>query len=349
MKGEILASEYQGTVFSFRSFSLRCIFANALRAGVASASALVLSLTISLSSASADYIDPSLTKVSTSRYAPNRLIFNPGKYVYSVRWQGIPVATAEVVLGQAPQLVKTSLPQSYLTIRASTKTARIIDLLYKLRFTSESVFDPLSLQPIRFISEQTENRKYKRYEVEFGKDTQVTSKLYRSPGTSELDEEDSKSFLSDNLTVDPLFGGILARSIPAGVGSSADFDVWNGKHRYLITFRVVEREEIRIGREKILADKIVPEVKRLTDSEGEKRLRYAALWVSADERREILKLESKVLVGSISATLESFTPLEPAIHPPALLQAQDRATVKDAAEARASLKSDKDEAETKKP
>src|SRR5262249_17816095 len=95
-------------------------------------------------------------------------------------------------------------------------------------------------------------------------------------------------------------------------------------------------EEIKVAGQKVLADKIVPEVKRLTDTEGENRLRSCTIWISTDEQRNILKLESKVLIGSVTATLESVTPLpQPAAVP--VIEAQ-KPNPEEAIHARASLR-----------
>ena len=108
---------------------------------------------------------------------------------------------------------------------------------------------------------------------------------------------------------------MLARSLPVSEGSELEFDIWNGKHRYLIKLKVDKREEIKIGKKKVLADKVIPTVKKLTESEGEKRIKSVVMWVSADERREILKIESEVLLGSITATLTGIEPFAAASLP----------------------------------
>ena len=61
----------------------------------------------------------------------------------------------------------------------------------------------------------------------------------------------------------------------------------------------------------VLADpncQSVPDVSvvKLSDTEGEKRLRSATIWLSADEDRNILKLESSVWIGSVTAEFEEF-------------------------------------------
>ena len=86
------------------------------------------------------------------------------------------------------------------------------------------------------------------------------------------------------------------------------FDVFNGTDRYLISFHVVGRENIKVAGKEYDALKIRPSVKKLTDTEGEKRLRKVYVWVSSDGSREVLKVESEVLLGAVSARLVRFVP-----------------------------------------
>jgi len=269
----------------------------------------------------ADYIEPRLIKVSTSKVLSEPLIYNPGRYSYSISWQGIPVASAEVVVGEAPQLRRTDyIPgPGDVALRVTAKTAKVIDLLYRLRHSSETVFNMAELRPIAFTSDQTENSKYKRWEVLFSPNHSIVSKLWKEPGATEPNER--SEFISDNFTLDPLFGAILARSLPLNKSTQTGFDIWNGRHRYLINFKVDGQEYIQIGKNKVLADRVIPTVQKLTDSEGEKRIKSCVMWVSVDERREILKLDSKVFVGSISAVLKSIEPLVERAAPPPFVQA----------------------------
>jgi len=263
------------------------------------------------SAANAEYVEPALVKVSTARPESSRLVFHPGTYKYKISWQGIPVASSEIILGDAPLLSTESGPEpGMVAVRATARSSKGIDLLYKLRHTSESLFNLNTLAPQRFLTEQTENSRYKRLDVRFQEGTNVLTKLWKSKDSAEPSE--TLEFISNNFTVDPLFGAVLARSLPIAIGSEASFDVWNGKNRYLITFKVDAKENVHIRGKELPAYRVTPKVIKLTDSEGEKRLRSCTLWVSADERRDILKVESAVLIGKVTAVLETvINPVTP--------------------------------------
>ena len=91
--------------------------------------------------------------------------------------------------------------------------------------------------------------------------------------------------------------------------STANYKVFR-QHLYPFTLGI---------KNKVLADRVVPTVQKLTDTEGEKRIQSCKMWVSADERREILRLESKVFVGSVTAELKGIEPL--AVPPSPVIEA----------------------------
>lgn len=255
---------------------------------------LLSSLLFSLSYA--DYISPDLVKIKTAKYTPSWTAFAEGVYLYDISWQGIPVASASVE-------VKNDISTGHLLLHvaANVKTGSFIDIFYKLRHNSESFMERQTLQPKHFRFNQVENSRKKGYEIFFENNGFIKAQTYKNG-----EEKSNIEFISDNRTLDPISAAFVARSLPLELGRELSFDVFNGKHRYLINFKVDKLEEIQIGDRQYKAFKVIPTVQKLTDTEGEKRLSSAAIWVSADQDREVLKLESKVLVGKVSARMKSF-------------------------------------------
>lgn len=248
----------------------------------------------------ADYIDPSEIQVKTEKYTPETTDFRKGQYEYQVSWQGIPVASATVDIKNK----EVESEKAYF-VEAHAKTSKVIGVFYKLRHTSESLFYESTLKPIRFSSIQTENSRRRSSEIEFGENGEIRSALGKNGK-----KEDERKFVSENQTLDPISAAFLARSIPIEVGKKASFDVYNAKNRYLISFEVVGIEDISLPgqAEKRRAYKVIPTLNKLTDTEGEKRFNRAEIWIAADETRDILKMETEVFVGSVSAYLKKFSP-----------------------------------------
>lgn len=278
---------------------------SATRVNVVSTLVLVV-LSFLAQPAAADYIQPEQVSIKTESYVPRDTNFDFGTYDYAVNWQGIPVAKSSVAVipGRTENGVKT------ITVRATVETSSVIALFYKLKHVSESVFRADSMAPIIFSSVQTENSRTKSREVRFGNEGQISSTLW-SWKTGAAVPEEQHDFKSENTTVDPITATFLARSLEVNEGQEVGFDVFNGKHRFLITLKRGATEKVKVNRIVQEAFRVTPGVKKLTDTEGEKRLREATIWVSTDGRRNILKLESKVFVGAVRAELIRFTPSTP--------------------------------------
>ncbi len=261
-------------------------------------------LLVSLSAvlpALADYVAPGDVKVKTSPHLPFTTDFRSGVYRYDVSWQGIPVAEASVAVQRGDL---SGVP--FFHVRADAKTVSAIRLFYKLKHRSEAMFRADTLEPFTFYSRDTERRKQKYRQVYFEGGGKIRFKAWKN-GKARADDE----FFSENSTLDPFSAAFLARSLPINVGSVKEFDVFNGKHRFLITFEVTGREVLDTNQGKRNAFKVVPSVRKLTDSSGEEsRLKSATIWISADSYRDILKVESKVLIGSVTAELDRFYPSE---------------------------------------
>ena len=252
--------------------------------------------------ANADYIPPSQVVVRTKAYQPQETNFPRGSYDYQVSWQGIRVGGAMIRIGTTYRDGKKMLD-----VEATARSSRVVSLFYELRHRSESIFSAQELKPVEFLSQQTENSRFSNLEIKFSPDGLIHAKTTKGNLNSQGKSEEV-SFKSENATFDPISAAFLALSLPMDAAEDLSFDVFNGKDRYLISFHVLGREKITVAGKEYDAFKIKPLVKKLTDTEGEKRLRKVYLWVSTDGRREVLKLESEVLIGSVSAELVRFVP-----------------------------------------
>jgi hypothetical protein len=259
-------------------------------------------LQISAPIANADYIPPSQVVVRTKAYQPQETNFPLGSYEYQISWEGIPVGSASIQIGTTRRDGKKMLD-----VKATACSGGIVSAFYRLRHQSESIFSAQALKPVEFLSQQTENTRFTNIKISFSPDGSIHAKINKGKLNS-AGKSEEVSFKSENATFDPISAAFLARSLPVESTEDPSFDVFNGTDRYLISFHVVGREKIAVAGKEYDAFKIRPSVKKLTDTEGEKRLRRAYVWVSADGSREVLKLESQVLLGSVSAKLVRFIP-----------------------------------------
>lgn len=242
----------------------------------------------------ADYIEPNAVQVEIKTYEPVKNELPMGQYIYDVSWQGIPVGQAGINVNSSGVNYK---------VVAFAKSGKVIDLIYTLRHTSESEFSLKTFAPLTFLTQQTENSKFKKAEVSF-----LTNGMIKSFIEKNGKKEDEREFGPEQELRDPISAAFLARSIDVKVGEEATFQIYNAKHRYLITFKVEGVDTIKILDTEREAYRITPSIQKLTDTEGEKRFRKGTVWMATDDTRDILKMESEVLVGSIKATLKAYNP-----------------------------------------
>ena len=244
----------------------------------------------------AQSIPPGEVKISTPAYAPS-LSFKPlmGTYAYSVSWNGIPAASLELEVGRNGDDYE---------LKARAQTAKAIDLIYKLRYHSETVISAKTMAPKRSVSVTITNSKEKSTELEFLPGGEIHAKEKDQRG-----RQKTLQFGSSNFTLDPYSAGFLALSQDWKVGDIRQFDTFNGKHRYLIELSALEKTEITVGGKVRKAVVIRPSIKKLTDTSPDpKKLREARIYISTDDSREILKISSEVFIGTVNTDLVSFTP-----------------------------------------
>lgn len=269
---------------------------------------LVSYLSCAMTAAADDYIAPDLVKVTTPLYRPADAKYKPrpGVYEYSVGWEGISAASCSLTIREE---------QGRFLIDSAARTYSGVDLLYKLRYEARGVIDSDDLSSISLSIDHRENSRHKTIEMKFEPDL-GTIRADRQTGDIAANQKHVE-FTPHNQTLDPIAAAFLARSLDWKVGDSHDFDVFNGKSRYFITLTAVDHKVIRFRGQERAVFVISPRVRNLTTTKPRSKLREAFIFVSDDDDRDILRIESSVFIGSVSVDLESYSPLpnerEPAI------------------------------------
>lgn len=234
--------------------------------------------------------------VSTPVYQPSTEAFRPqlGTYTYEVSWQGIPAAEGTIALEQEGL---------YLKLKATARTYSAIDFFYRLRYLAEGMVSLVDFTPVSTSMTLRENSKEKLTTIRFHPD-----------GTIEGQRETVGKnitpfkFNPNNFTLDPFSAAMIARALPWEVGKSFVFDAFNGKSRYLLTLKADAKETIEVNRVERPVWLIKPTVENLVNPAQSKKLREARIYLTADDSREVLKIESEVFVGTVRTKLVSFSP-----------------------------------------
>lgn len=247
---------------------------------------------------SAKKIPAEQVRISTPVYVPAGS-YSPklGRYSYDVSWNGIPAGSVELEFDRNGDDYE---------IKTKARTAKAIDMVFKLRYEAETIVSASTLKPKYSTSVVRTNSKKKTTELKFLPDGEI-----RSVSKDHRGRVRTLEFDPDNFTLDPYSIGLLALSQEWKVGDKRSFDMFSGKSRYLIEFTADDKTEITVNG--LLRQAIVlrPTVKKLTDTSSDaddKKLREARIYISADHSGEILKISSDLLIGSVDTVMVGFSP-----------------------------------------
>ena len=234
--------------------------------------------------------------VSTPKYRPELTNFKPsfGTYEYKTSWAGIPAATVYLSVEKDNHEYK---------INTLVETYRGISMFYRLKYEAKGVISSVNFRPISTEIYQKENSKEKLTEIKYSRNGTVTSS-HKSGDSDPLEME----FNPNNIMLDPFSSAFIARSLDWKKGQTRYFDTFNGKSRYLISFSAVDKIKMEINDEDRDVWVIEPAVVKLTTDKKGSKLRKARIYITADESREIIKINSEVFIGSVNTKLQSFTP-----------------------------------------
>ncbi len=247
----------------------------------------------------AEEISASEVRVSTPEYRVDMKEFSPplGTYTFTVGWQGIPAATVTLSVAQ---------DNGNLRVIAAANTYSGIDILYRLRYRAEALLSGKDLRPLKTVISQQENSKFKTAQISFEPNGVIQSVRATAGKPAEV-----LNFTSDNFTLDPFAAAFLARASTWTKGQTRQFDTFNGKTRYLISLTAIDKETIDVAGEKRECWVISPKVVNLNKPDTAKKLREAKIYLTNDDRREVVRLESSVFIGSVTTELDSFEPSSP--------------------------------------
>lgn len=227
--------------------------------------------------------DPPQTRPGFQRFDKDETV----EYVAS--WNGIPLASAKIQA--APAVVDG---KSLYEVKVLAQTWSYLDLIWKMRDTVESLFDAGSAHPRRFIFRQRENRRSVDTTANFDPGAQKWI-VRRQNGNKVQNSE----FIAPR-TFDPISATYWARTLDFKVGDSIQLEVFGGKSFYRVILNVVGREKVSVKAGEFDTYKIVPQVFNLSKSGLAEKVREATVWISADEARMPVRINSKVTIGSVN-------------------------------------------------
>ena len=96
------------------------------------------------------------------------------------------------------------------------------------------------------------------------------------------------------------------RTVPLEVGRTYEFNNYFRPDRNPVTIRVLRREQVRVPAGTFNAIVVQPTVKTRSGIFGESG--RAEVWLSDDDERVVLQLQSRLAIGSLNMYLKSHRP-----------------------------------------
>ena len=246
----------------------------------------------------AQYISPELVQITTPVYKPDFSEFKPqlGTYKYEISWQGIPAAEA---------VIKLELVNDQFRVTANARTYSPINIFYNLNYNAAGLLSLADFSPIHTTVYHQENSRIKNTDIKFLENGDILAVR------SQNNEEPPKvvHFNSNNFTLEPFSAALIARSLNWQEGQSREFDAFNGKTRYLVTLTAKEKSLVSTesGEKEVWG--IEPTVKNLSDQKANGKLKHATIYVTTDRSHDIVKISSKVFIGTVNTKLKEFVPI----------------------------------------
>ena len=220
--------------------------------------------------------------------AYSALFTMPEKFIYDLTWTGIKAGTASLELRKDGEKVK---------IFSTAQSAPWISVFYTVNDQVESTLlkkNPENfVQPLQYRLKIREGRHRRDKEIIFDCDNSKATYIDRL-------KNERKDFQIAPPVLDALSGFYYIRSLKLAPGQSVYVTIFDSKKVWNIEVQVLKKEKIILPIGTI--NTVV--VKPLMKSEGIfSRKGEIFIWLTDDEKHIPVKMQTKVAIGSITATL----------------------------------------------
>ncbi len=212
------------------------------------------------------------------------------KLKFRIRWSFIPAG--EVTLEIAPQTAIENQEARHFILTARTYEA--IDLIYKFRERIDSYVDPEITQSLLYKKVQTGKNKR---DVQVVFDWKKNKAQYSNFGNT----QEPINLLPG--TIDPLSALYYLRLMALDTGTHFQRPVTDGKKVVHGQAKIIRRENINVFGTTYDTYLLEPDMKDVKGVFEKSKNAKMLIWVTADKRRMLVKLKSKVVVGSFVAEL----------------------------------------------
>ncbi|HNY64627.1 MAG TPA: DUF3108 domain-containing protein [Deltaproteobacteria bacterium] len=225
-----------------------------------------------------------------------------GTYYYCFEFKGMSIGSACIDIQREGDLYR---------MQVSARTTEKIDYVYKIRYQGQSLTDMDPLSPRETRISQKVKSKEKDIVIRFQGDGSIhtSEKVVRKGGP---EDDELRRINPGRFTVDPFSATYLARGYEWKTGSEQTFDVYTGKSRYELKLKCIDRVLVDVQGSRRDAWVIVPSARALDPDkkpqDGKKKPADVKIYLSADDRRDVLKVEASHTMGTFLVSLDRFEP-----------------------------------------
>jgi len=219
----------------------------------------------------------------------------PGHATYAYGWSGITAGTSEVSFrhGEAQTFV----------LEGKGRTVGLARILWRFDLSYRSVTNAQTLRPVE--AHQVETARGKRIEtnLKFSNDGVNSRRFDGNRATPTV-----KDFAFENL-YDLQSAFLYLRSQGLRDHSVYRVAVYPANSAYVATITVLGREHLRVhsgNYNAIKMDLKLQRVNKKNELEAHRKFKRATLWLSDDTDRVLLRIESQIFVGTVTAEMQSI-------------------------------------------
>lgn len=243
----------------------------------------------------------SVTLLDGQPASPTNIPFRDGESLtFTATWTGISVGDATMTVDTGG----TFEGKPAIHLKASASSGRAFSLFFSIKDAGESWVDPEGLYSLGFVSDQKEGsiEDYQKWIMDYDKNVSTRHRARRKDGgevkNSTKDYALSRTHVQDGFSMSYFF-----RAFPLKVGSKLESDVFVSKKVWNLTVDVLSQEKVKVPAGTFDCLKVKPTV----SLNGEKQNKgQMTIWVTNDERKMPVKIQSDLPLGKVNAVLTKF-------------------------------------------
>ncbi len=217
---------------------------------------------------------------------------------FSIRWGVIPAATASLEVSSAGD--------GFVKLRAVARTLPYIDTVFRVRDVVESTVRLEGPSLVRFYKKTREGRRSREDEVLF--DGEAGEAHFFRDGKAR------GTLLVPAGVQDPLSSFYAYRTMTVSGGETVSMEITDGRRLVIGEVSVLKRESVKTPAGTFRTVLVEPRIEGIGGVFSKSPGARILIWLTDDEWRRPVKLQSAVAVGSFTAELTRIIP--PAPPPP---------------------------------